>query len=122
MVFALIGATHGSFWFRLVITSIVAILLLVFGWGIGAFTFIVLPVLFNVGYVLWRGSRPIPGHPTVKDIVNLYLIMIIGWFLVVVFGIRLEDMSVSVTLYIGISQLLVFASFLPIPSNINVGN
>ncbi|MFJ5717602.1 hypothetical protein [Neobacillus sp. NPDC093127] len=115
MVFALIGATYGALWFRLGITSIVAILLLVFGWRIGAFSFIVLPVVFIVGYVIWRGSRPIADRPTVKDLVILYSIMIIGWFLVVVFGIRVKDMSIFVTLYFGISQLLVFASILPIP-------
>jgi hypothetical protein len=115
LVFALIGATHGSFWFRLIITSIVTIILLVFGWLIGAFTFLALPSLFTAGYVLWRGSRPMPGHPTIKDIFIIYAVMLTGWLLGVIFGIRLSDMTVVVTLYLGIAQILVFFSFLPIP-------
>ena len=47
LVFASISATHGAFWFRFVITSIVTFLLLVFGWMIGAFPFIVLPVVIQ---------------------------------------------------------------------------
>jgi len=115
MVFAIIAATHGAFWFRFIITSIVALLLLIFGWRIGAFTFIVLPVCLMGSYVLWRGSRPIPGHPTIKDILIFYVLILAGWLLVVAFGIRLSNMPVIVTLYIGMSQLLVFASVLPIP-------
>ena len=115
MTFALIGASHGNFLTRFVTISIVVILLLFFGDRLLAANFILLPVFFVMGYLLWRGSNPIPGHPTLKDILIIFFSILIIWVIAYVVGIIFFDMGVMVTMYLGISQLVGFAAFLPMP-------
>ncbi|MFP7298236.1 hypothetical protein [Neobacillus niacini] len=115
MTFVLIGATHGHFLTRFTAISIVAILLLFLSQSFLAVNFILLPIFFIIGYLLWRGSHPLPGHPTVKDIQIIFFSVFICWGIVNIVGTFLLEMGVMVTIYIGVTQLIAFAVILPIP-------
>lgn len=113
LVYSCAAAIRSVFWLRLLVASAVSLTLLFLGSSLGSIDYVMFPALGLAGYVIWRGFHCLPHHPGYRDIVITGALVVTGWGLAIVFGMRTGSTGILGTVYLGILQFVTLMGILP---------